>query len=510
MPYRNLLLALANRMPSPHYRIFAAPLLGLTCTLALLAEPAWQQHGQIQASSNGHALQHQDGAPFLWIGDTGWGMFQQLKREEVDQYLDNRQRLGFTVIQSVAFWFPHGGGIEMGPHNATNAYGHRPFTGSADAPNTAEPLIVPGGSPDAPNDYWDNADYVVQAVKKRGMYLALLPCWGRAYITPQMAGDQQEFTEEEARAFSIFLGKRYGHEPHILWVLGGDAKAQIKGYDKNQVYQEWDRRAVFRAMAEGLAQGVTGEKPAWNKPDPAWKKLFITYHPDGDATDNSSKWFHADAWLTANGVEVWREVDQVYPVMLGDYQLTDPVKPSLFLEGSYEFGSYKHEGGWVTPLKVRRQVYHTFFAGGAGHTYGAGPIWAMRGNGGDYNVGYTWQQALGFPGAVQFAGVARTFLLTHQWSEWIPDGRMLIGGVGEGESLKTGVTLSGARMALVYFSNNSSARIKNILQQAAEARWFDPRDGSESPAGRFAPNETRDMIPPDRWEDAILILQPAH
>ncbi|GJM33914.1 MAG: hypothetical protein DHS20C18_29150 [Saprospiraceae bacterium] len=467
----------------------------------------WEQHGKLEASPNGHTIQHKDGTPFLWIGDTGWGMFQQLTREEVNQYLDNRQKLGFTVIQSVAFWYPHGGGMKNGPHNAANAYGHRPFSGEETAPNTAEPLLVEGGSPDAPNDYWDHVDYVIEEVKKRNMYLALLPCWGRAYITPQMAGAQKEFTEEEARTYGAFLGERYQQEPHILWVLGGDAKAQIKGKDKYNNYQDWDMRSVIRAMAEGIAQGATGQQPSWDQAHPAWSEVFMTYHPDGDAADNSSKWFHEDAWLTANGVEVWREVDLVYPMMLSEYQLKNPIKPSLFLEGSYEFGSYRHECGWVTPVKVRRQIYHTFFAGGAGHTYGAGPIWAMRGTGGDYNCDYTWKQALAFPAGINFARVVKTFLIKHLWSEWIPDQKIVEGPAGEGESLKVAVALPSRQMALVYFSNNSQAKIKNTMDKAAIAHWFDPRNGKEEQADNFKQNEIRDLVPPKGWEDAILVMQ---
>jgi len=478
--------------------ILATLLFILICPPGLFAQPPWQEHGKLEVSKNVHTIQYSDGTPFLWIGDTGWGMFQQFTREEVDLYLDNRQKLGFTVIQSVVFWYPHGGGMESGPHNAANAYGYRPFRGDEDSPDTGEPLIVKGGSPDSPNDYWDHADYIVRAIKKRNMYLALLPCWGRAYITQQMGGTHPVFTEEGARSYGYFLGKRYQKEPHIIWVLGGDAKAQTRDYDK---------RPVFRAMAEGIAQGVTGQQPAWNKIHPAWNQVFMTYHPDGDASYNSSDWFHEDAWITANGVEVWREVDLVYPTVLSDYQLNNPVKPSLFLEGSYEFGSYRHECGWVTHVMVRRQIYHTFFAGGAGHTYGAGPIWAMRGAGGDYNCGYTWKQALEFPGAVQFARVAKAFLQEHQWSEWIPDKNILERGAGEGESLKIAVSLASGKMALVYFSNNSYARIKNTLNKAAVVYWFDPRDGQEVAAGQFTKNEVRDIIPPENWEDAILVLR---
>lgn len=473
----------------------------LICPLGLLAQSPWQQHGKLQVSENGHTIQHRDGTPFLWIGDTGWGMFQQLTREEVDHYLDNRQKLGFTVIQSVVFWYPHGGGIKSGPHNAANAYGHRPFSGDEDSPDTAEPLIVKGGSPESPNDYWDHVDYIIGAIKKRNMYLALLPCWASTFVT-----SAKEFTESEARTYGVFLGKRYQQVPNILWVLGGDTKAQMKGYDKNQNFREFDNRHIFRAMAEGLAHGVTGETPAWHEAHPAWERLFLTYHPDGYVQYNSSNWFHEDAWLTANGVEVWKEVDDVYRTMLDDYQRTDPVKPSLFLEGSYEYGTYRHECGWVTPVRVRRQFYHTFFAGGAGHTYGAGPIWAMRGNGGDYNCGYTWKQALDFPGAVQVAVVGKAFLMEHQWSQWIPDGAV-IGSVGEGESLKAAVTTASSDMALVYYSNNSHTRVNNVLKKEADAYWFYPRDGQVKQAGRFQRNEARDMAPPERWEDAILVLR---
>lgn len=481
--------------------------LVLACASCLADETPWLKHGELGVSDDGHRIAHSDGTPFLWLGDTAWGLFQQLTREEVDTYLNNRQQLGFTVVQSVVFWYPHGGGIESGPHNAANAYGHRPFTGGEDAPNTAEPLVVPGGAPEAPDDYWDNVDYVIGAVRKRNMYLALLPAWGRAYVTPQFGGAHEEFTADEARAFGAFLGERYREEPHIVWVLGGDAKAQIKGYDKNQHYRGYDRRGVFRAMAEGIAYGITSQRPAWNEAHPAWDRVFMTYHPDGDAPDNSSTWFHDDAWLDVNGVEVWREVGDVYVTMLDDYELDEPAKPSLFLEGSYEYGSYRHECGWVTPVRVRRQAYQTFFAGGAGHTYGAGPIWAMRGTGGDYNCGYTWQQALAFPGAEQLAVVMKAFLLEHDWSAWIPDGGVIDGSVGEGESLRTGVKTAAGDLLLIYYSNNSHTTIRNTLDRPANAYWSDPRNGLKEQAGRFGPGETRGMRPPSGWEDAILVLR---
>lgn len=476
-------------------------LLVLHCSFGLFAQSPWQQHGKLEVLANGHYIQHKDGKPFLWIGDTGWGMFQQLSREEVDQYLDSRQSLGFTVIQAVAHWSPHGGGMNRSPDNAANTYGHRPFTGEEKSPNTDEPLVVEGGDRNSPNDYWDHADYIIEAVKKRNMYLALLPCWAAQFVT-----GTGEYTTEEAKSSGTFIGKRYGKEPNIIWVLGGDTKAQFNAYDKNQKYSEYDYRHIYRAMAEGIVQGVTGQTPKWNEPHPAWDEVFITYHPNGDVPYGSSQWFHEDVWQDANGVEVWKEVNDVYRTMLNDYQLKNPVKPSLFLEGSYEYGSYRHECGWVTPVRVRRQFYQTFFAGGAGHTYGAAPIWAMRGNEGDYNCGYTWQQALNFPGAKQIAVVGKQFLTDHKWNEWIPNGNV-ISGVGEGESLKTAVTTKSNDMALIYFSDNSHCRVNNVLNKDAEVYWFYPRDGEKVKISSFTKGESRDMVPPSNWEDAILVLK---
>jgi len=465
------------------------------------AQVPWEQHGRLGVSENKHYIQHADGTPFLWIGDTGWGMIQQLTREEVDQYLDNRQELGFTVIQSVAHWSPHGGGMSRSPDNAANAYGHRPFTGDEGSPNTAEPLIQKGGSLSAPNDYWDHADYIIEAVKKRGMYLALLPCWGSELIT-----GNGEYTVEEAHAFGAFLGKKYGNEANIIWVLGGDTKAMFKAYDKRQNYSEYDNRNIYRAMAEGIIKGTTGKSPKWNESHPAWDEVFMTYHPNGDYPYGSAQWFHKDAWLDANGVEVWKEVHDVYRTMLDDYQLQDPIKPSLFLEGSYEYGTYRHECGWVTPLIVRRQFYHTFFAGGAGHTYGAGPIWSMRGNDGDYNCGYTWQQALDFPGAAQVASIAKAFISKYNWHEWVPNGKV-ISNPAQGEDLKAAVTSNEGDLALVYFSNNSYTHVTNVLKGDAKAFWFYPRDGKMEELNRFDQGETRVVAPPSGWEDAILVLQ---
>jgi hypothetical protein len=460
----------------------------------------WAEHGRLRTSANQHFIEHEDGTPFLWVGDTGWGMIQQLTREEVDLYLDNRKSHGFNVIQTVAHWSPHGGGLDRSPANAENAYGHKPFQGSQDRPDTTKPLIQEGGSALTPNDYWDHMDYVMQAAKKRGLYVALLPAWGTELIT-----GEDLYTEEGARSFGRFLANRYHKNGNIIWVLGGDTKAKLQGYNKHQHYLDYDFRGVYRSMAEGIVLGGSSKKLSWDTADEAWDDVFISYHPNGDYPYGSAQWFHSDPWLDANGVEVWKEVNDVYRAMLDDYQRKDPIKPSLFLEGSYEFGTYRHECGWVTPLKVRRQFYQTFFAGGAGHTYGAAPIGAMRGNAGDYNCGYTWQQALNFPGTTQVAQIGKQFLHAHDWHEWQPNGS-LISYAGIGDEHKAAVLSGDGQFAAIYFANNSHTTVINILKKKAKLQWFNPINGQTVDIEPLGKGASRLLAPPARWEDAILTL----
>ncbi|MEX1054944.1 MAG: DUF4038 domain-containing protein, partial [Rhodothermales bacterium] len=55
----------------------------------------------LRISDDGRRIVYPDGLPFFWLGDTAWELFHRLDREEADQYLEDRARKGFTVIQAV-------------------------------------------------------------------------------------------------------------------------------------------------------------------------------------------------------------------------------------------------------------------------------------------------------------------------------------------------------------------------------------------------------------------------
>lgn len=58
-------------------------------TSLLSAQKLWD-HGPLQVTADGHYLQHSDGTPFFWLGDTAWELFHRLTPEEIRAYLDNR------------------------------------------------------------------------------------------------------------------------------------------------------------------------------------------------------------------------------------------------------------------------------------------------------------------------------------------------------------------------------------------------------------------------------------
>lgn len=344
------------------FLLLFSPSVACASETPVAASPPWSAHGSLQVSDNGRYFVFEDGTPFVWIGDTVWGMTEWLPREDVDLYLDDRMQKGVNVIQLCVLWGKRHEDPVRFCANAPNGYGHRALRTTGGIPDPAKPAIVPGGSPHSPNDYWDHVEYVLRAAESRGMYVALLPVWGRRYVNATHSGASVAlFDDENARAYGEFLGERFRSHPNIIWVLGGDVKAV-------QPDLEVDRRSTYRAMAEGIALGVTTKRVAWDEPDAAWDDVFMTYHPDGDPQRNSSDWFHQDPWLDFNMIETHVHRDKVYDAVARDYELSDPVKPTVMAEPHYE--GYTRDK-LAEAIHMRRQAYQTFFAGGAGFTYGA-------------------------------------------------------------------------------------------------------------------------------------------
>ena len=220
---------------------------------------------RIKVSENKRFLVSEDGRPFFYLADTAWELLHRLDRKEAVQYLDKRASQGYTAIQAVAL-------AELDGVTDPNAYGDLPLIDK----DPARPAVTPGADPADPRqyDYWDHVEFIIDQANTRGLYIALLPTWGRWVVGGRNEAPILE--PSNARVYGEFLGKRFGRKG-VIWILGGDRTAA--GFEE-----------TWRALAAGIATGVAGKED--------YDAVLMSFHPRGGET--SSTWFHNDPWLDFN------------------------------------------------------------------------------------------------------------------------------------------------------------------------------------------------------------------
>ena len=434
----------------------------IRCCLVLLFAHHILPAQSLQVSDNQRYLQHQDGSPFFWLGDTAWELFHRLDREEADRYLENRADKGFTVIQAVVL-------AELDGLNTPNPYGERPLIDN----NPSQPSEA----------YFEHVDYIVDKAARLGLYVGMLPTWGDKFNKRWGVGPEV-FTPENARNFGQFLGNRYRNKP-IIWILGGD-----------RIPEEEQDFAIIRAMAQGIAAGDEG-------------RHLMTYHAMG--ARNSAEFFHEDDWLDFNMYQSGHgeENNPNYSVTLGNYKLT-PTKPTLDGEPSYEDHpiNWKPENGWFDEKDVRRAAYWSMLAGAMGHTYGDHNIWQMWAPGREpiSSARTPWYEALDHPGAYQM-GYMRQLFESRDFSQLLPDSSVVLSASGTAH-------VQAARsdsFMLVYLPANQQVEVDptKIKGKRIDVWWFDPRTGDSVNIGTFKNRSTYTFRTPDPSKDWLLVVDDA-
>jgi hypothetical protein len=449
----------------------------ILCTAGTEAAPA----ARLKISENKRFLVYENEKPFFYLGDTAWELFHRLNREEADRYLEDRAKKGFTVIQAVAI-------AELEGHIDPNAYGHLPL---ADLDPT-KPAVKDG----AANDYWDHVDYVVNKAEKEGLFIGVLPTWGR-YWRDTSNHRKPLFTPENAAIYGEWLGKRYKDKP-IIWILGGDRPIE------NDTH-----RAIIRAMAQGLKKGDGGNH-------------LMTFHPPGG--NGSSTWFHDDAWLDFNMRQNGHvpEFTGRYDNTRKDYDRT-PMKPVLDGEPIYEDHpvSFKaKEFGHSIASDVRRPLYWNLFSGGCGHTYGHHSVWQMWSPKKDpiNNPLMPWSDAINQPGAGQMQ-FGRKLMESRPFLARIPDDSIIasnrvptsLPGAGRYRFVATRDEAGTYAMVYAPVGRKFAVNMNKITGAKVKAWWFNPRDGTAKEIGTFDNKGAREFTTPDQGEmiDWVLVLDDA-
>lgn len=424
-------------------------------------------HGRLVVSANKRYLQHADGTPFFYLGDTAWELFHRLNEAEVDEYLENRRAKGFTVIQAVIL-------AELDGLQTPDANGLLPLT---------NPERV------TPNEaYFDWVDRVIRKAEEKGIYIGLLPTWGDK-VDKQWGVGPEVFTPETAARYGAWLGQRYRDFPNIIWVNGGD---RAGGGDNFPV---WD--ALGSAIREA---------------DP---NHLITFHPQGERS--SSEWFHDCAWLDFNMIQTGH-CQRTYAVydrlLVKDYNIPTRTKPTFDAEPRYENHPIcwlPDSLGWFDDVDVRQAMYWNLFSGAMGHTYGCHDIWQMLAPGREPTGqarGY-WRTSLDLPGAFDLI-YARRLMERFDWDSRAPALEMIVSENSSDADKK--VALKGEGYALVYFPLGGAAQIdcrRAGLSGEVTLSWLDPRTGNVQSAGKRNAAVVIEAAAPSsgRGEDWVLLIQ---
>jgi hypothetical protein len=439
--------------------------------------------GRLVISENGSFLQHENGKPFFWQGDTAWLLFQKLNRSEVEIYLEDRQQKGFNVIQVVA--------LHELPE--VNVYGDTALVNG----NPMQPQTTQGNNPEVEleYDYWDHVDFVIDKAEKKGIYLAMIPAWGSL-----VKGGY--FTVNSARAYAEWLAKRYRDKPNIIWINGGD----IRGDNDKDIWQ---------------ALGTTLHEMDSNH--------LMTFHPFGRT--QSSTWFHNEDWLDFNmfqsghrrydqrrpsdDIATWKGEDN-WKYVREDYAKTPP-KPTIDGEPSYENipqGLHDPAEPYWQDRDVRRYAYWSVFAGSFGHTYGNNAVMQMhKPNSGEgaYGVRNYWYEAIDDPGAGQMQYL-KALILSRPFFERVFDPSII---VGENENRYDYVTATrGESYAFIYTytGREFDVELGKITGEKVKAWWYNPRNGKAELLGYFENNGVRCFDPPglkEEGNDWVLVLDDA-
>ena len=149
----------------------------------------WES-GKLKVSENGRYLQHENGEPFFWLGETGWLLPERTDRDEVEFYLTQCAKNGYNVVQVQT--------INDVP--AYNKFGQSSMPEGWDFKNINKKGVY---------GYWDHMDYIVKEAEKRGIYIGMVCIWGGLVQSGLM-------DVKQAQVYGKFLAERYKNSPNII------------------------------------------------------------------------------------------------------------------------------------------------------------------------------------------------------------------------------------------------------------------------------------------------------
>lgn len=411
-------------------------------------------NGKLMVSPEGRYLMHENGAPFFWLGETGWLLPQRLDRDEADFYLNECSKRGYNVVQVQT----------LNNVPSMNFYGQSSMPDGFNFKNIDKKGVY---------GYWDHMDYIIKSAERRGIYIGMVCVWG----TPVSQG---HMSVRDAQAYGAFLAARYKNSPNIIWFIGGDIRGDVK-------------TEVWEALATSIRT--------------VDKNHLMTFHPRGRTT--SAAWCNNREWLDFNMFQSGhrrygqRKGDGDYPIEENTEEdgwrfverslAAKPMKPVIDGEPIYEdipHGLHEETEARWTDNDVRRYAYWSVFAGSFGHTYGHNSIMQFYkpGVSGSFFPKKYWYDCFNEPGFNQMQHLKK-LMLAFPYFERVPDQSIIAGQ--NGERYDRAIATRGKDYLFVYNYTGRPMEIdlSKISGTKKNLWWFNPKNAGLEYIGEFEGNK---------------------
>jgi len=439
------------------------------------------QRGRLRVAVNHRHLEHADGTPFLWLGDTWWmGLCERLSWPAGFQELTaDRVAKGFTVVQIVAGLYPD---MEPFDPRGRNEAG---FSWEEDLSR-----INPA--------YFDMADQRIAHLVRSGIVPCIVGSWGY-YL--EYAG------EEVLRKHWRNLVARYAAYP-VVWCAAGEA---LMGYYlmPREEREAEARLAHLRTQWSEMIRYIRSLDPYRNP---------ITIHPTryGHGQVDDPSVLDIDMLQTGHGgyTSLATTVD-----MVEESLACEPRMPVLVGEANYE-GILES-----SHADIQRFLFWSCMLSGAmGYTYGANGIWQVNSRGRPYGPsphgtswGNTpWEEAYQLPGSAHL-GLGKRLLERYAWWEFEPHPEWAEPHHGPGDRISVYAAGIPDKVRMLFIPAQASwlvwrGRLKVChLETDAAYRGFywDPKTGHEHDLGTVSGDENGAyrLPKPPVFQDWVVVLE---
>ena len=339
------------------------------------------KHGFLKVSEDKDYLEHADGTPFFWLGDTHWTFVTEERFDESNcpkyksQFkacVDKRVDQKFTVYQC---------NFRDGKVNGF-------FGRNIDFMHETENGFIPNIE-----EFKNNADPKMKYLADKGLYIAVGYAWG---FDMENNGEN---ACERYKKFAKYVAARYGAYP-VAWTLAGELPGYMGDLEKNA--ELWNQVAK------------EGEK--WSAYNNLQSAHLACSRPFPKIYENES-WFdfamsqagHGDFSMDQKMYMEFKEMYKGHPV--------------LESEATYEGATSNEYTSRVIPAEMmRRLAYLIMQNGGCGYTYGCNGIWELQIEAGVGGIGWgdmAWWDGLELPGADQLT-IFRDFYESVNWATLKP------------------------------------------------------------------------------------------